>query len=151
MSYPADTRQNSGRKIVTHRPGISLAQTSSLRERFRPSMREKGAYFFCAKIPLPSLRRGARIRTKKICRVKDSLLRGWYPEKVPGRRHVCEPRRLTYLQGCLYSRSNRFAEWMRVCQTTAYVLLRRCLASLSACVWRTSCSGILYRGFRGDG
>jgi hypothetical protein len=84
MSYPADTRKNSGRKNVTQRRRILLAQRWYPRDRFQRSKREKPAHFFCAKFPVPALGSGARIRTKKVSRVKSSLLRGWYPGKVPG-------------------------------------------------------------------
>jgi hypothetical protein len=81
MSYPADRRRNSGRKNVTQRPRISLAQTSYLRGRSQRSAREKPALFFRAKFPRGRFGARREVAPKIIYRVKSFVV-AWL---VPGK------------------------------------------------------------------
>jgi hypothetical protein len=151
MSYRADSRKKFGVKKCDGAPGnFACAQLVSAEDfRVRRGKNWHISYSRIARARAPQ--QSANSRQEKFSSQVFIGARGREPGRLSSDLHVGEPRRLTGIFSCLYGRSNPFAEWMRFCQTTAYVLLRRCLASLSACVWRSSPSGILFRGFRGDG
>lgn len=151
MSYRADSREKFGaRKCDGARGNFACAQLVSAED--FAARRRKYQCIFQSHIARPGApEQSANSRQEKFSSQVFIVVRGWEPGRLSSGLHVGEPRRLTDIFGCLYGGSNRFTEWMCFCQTTAYVLLRRCLASLSACVWRSSPSGTLFRGFRGDG
>jgi hypothetical protein len=102
MSYSADRRQNWGRKIVTHRPGISLAQTSFLQDRFQSSTPKNQRISSAQNSHAVALERSANSHQENFS--SQAFVVAWLvPGKGGGGLHVGKPRRLTYVPGCLYS------------------------------------------------